>query len=60
MKQLSLDIEHRSNSRIIASSGVFQVELMEHVGEDDYPQLIKISEHLADDYGEQAVLSKTT
>ena len=60
MKQLSLDIEHRSNSRIIASSGVFQVELMEHVGEDDYPQLIKISEHLADDYGEKAVLSKTT
>ena len=60
MKQLSLDIEHRSNSRIIASSGVFQVELMEHVGEDDYPQLIKISEHLTDDYGEKAVLSKTT
>ena len=49
MKQLSLDIEHRSNSRIIASSGVFKVELMEHVGEDDYPQLIKISDHLADD-----------
>ena len=60
MKQLSLDIEHRSKSRVIASSGVFQVELMEHVGEDDYPQLIKISEHLADDYGEKAVLSKTT
>ena len=60
MEQLSLDIEHRSKYRVIASSGVFQVELMEHVGEDDYPQLIKISEHLADDYGEKAILSKTT
>ncbi len=60
MEQLTLDIQHHSKSRIIASSGVFQVELMEHVGEDDYPQLIKISEHLAEDYGEKAVLSKKT
>ena len=60
MEQLSLDIQHHSKSRIIASSGVFQVELMEHVGEDDYPQLIKISEHLADEFGEKAVLSKRT
>ncbi len=60
MKQLSLDIEHRSKSRIIASSGVFQVELLQHVGEDDYPQLIRISEHLSDEYGEKAVLSKAT
>ncbi len=60
MEQLSLDIQHHSKSRIIASSGVFQVELMEHVGEDDYPQLIKISEHLVEEYGEKAVLSKRT
>jgi len=58
MEQLTLDIEHRSKSRAIASSGVFQVELMEHVGENDYPQLIKISEHLAEEYGEKAVLTK--
>jgi len=60
VEQLSLDIEHRSKSRVIASSGVFQVELMEHVGEDDYPQLIRISEHLAGEYGEKAVFSKAT
>ncbi len=60
MEQLTLDIQHRSKSRVIASSGTFQVELMEHVGEDDYPQLIKISEHLSEEFGEKAVLSKTT
>ncbi|MFQ6678319.1 MAG: GNAT family N-acetyltransferase [Fidelibacterota bacterium] len=60
MEQLTLDIQHHSKSRIIASSGVFQVELMEHVGENDYPQLIKISEHLLEEFGEKAVLSKTT
>jgi len=60
MKQLSLDIEHRSKSRVIASSGVFQVELLQQVGEDDYPQLIRISEHLATEFGEKAILSKAT
>ncbi len=60
MEQLTLEIEHHSKSRIIASSGVFQVELLQHVGEDDYPQLISISEHLSDEYGEKAVLSKAT
>ncbi len=60
MEQLTLEIEHHSKSRIIASSGVFQVELLQHVGEDDYPQLISISEHLSDEYGEKAVLSKVT
>jgi GNAT superfamily N-acetyltransferase len=60
MEQLSLDTKSESLSRVIASSGVFQIELLEHVGEEDYPALIEISKHLARDYGEKAILSKTT
>ncbi len=60
MEQLSFDIDHRSDSRIIATSGDFQIELLQHVGEQDYPALIDISRHLAKEYGEKAVLTKTT
>lgn len=60
MKQLSLQTESPSQTRIIASSGVFQIELLKHVGEDDYPALINISEHLIPEYGEKARLTKTT
>ncbi|MFQ6613940.1 MAG: GNAT family N-acetyltransferase [Fidelibacterota bacterium] len=60
MEQLSFDIDHRSDSRIIATSGQFQIELLQHVGEQDYPSLIDISRHLAHEYGEKAVLTKTT
>jgi len=60
MEQLSFDISRASKSRTIASSGVFQIELLNHAGEYDYPQLIEISKHLAKEYGEPAVLTKTT
>ncbi|NQV36776.1 MAG: GNAT family N-acetyltransferase [Candidatus Marinimicrobia bacterium] len=60
MEQLSLYNEARSESRVIASSGVFQIELLEHVGEKDHPALIAISEQLAIEYGEKAILTKAT
>ena len=44
-EQLTLEIAEKTRSRIIASSSLnFQIELMEHVGEEDIPQLILISE----------------
>ncbi len=60
MKQLSITTESPSKSRVIASSGVFQIELLKHVGEDDYPTLVEISEHLVPEYGAKAQLTKAT
>jgi len=60
VEQLSLTTKLTSNSRIIASSGVFQIELLDYVGKNDYPALFTISKHLAKEYGEIAVLTKTT
>ncbi len=60
MKQLSIDTGLKSTSRVIASSGNFQIELLKHVGEADFPQLIEISKTLAKEYGKRAVLTKST
>lgn len=60
MEQLSFDISQSSKSRVIASSGIFQIELLDHAGEEDFPQLIEISKHLAKEYGDPAVLTKST
>tara|TARA_Y100000590_G_scaffold121910_1_gene139587 strand:- start:17203 stop:17817 length:615 start_codon:yes stop_codon:yes gene_type:complete len=60
MNQLSIQNSAQSEAQIIASSGVFQIELLKHAGESDYPQLIEISKSLATEYGEKAVLTKTT
>ncbi|NQU27841.1 MAG: GNAT family N-acetyltransferase [Candidatus Marinimicrobia bacterium] len=60
MKQLEFDISSGSKSRTIASSGVFKIELIEHVGEEDFQSLIDISRHLAEDYGQSAILTKNT
>ncbi|MBT7423367.1 MAG: hypothetical protein HN782_04080, partial [Candidatus Marinimicrobia bacterium] len=60
MDQLSISDSLNSKSRIIASSGVFKIELLKNVGELDYPQLIEISKSLAKDYGEKAILTKPT
>ena len=60
MEQLSLTTKLNTKSRVIASSGVLQIELLEHVGKEDYPALFAISEHLAKEYGEKAVLTKAT
>ncbi len=60
MKQLTINTGEKSETRVIASSGVFQIELLKHVGQADYPQLVHISKSLAKKYGEKAVLTKST
>ena len=60
MEQLNLTVELSSKSRVIASSGAFQIELMKQVGLEDHTQLIEISHHLASEYGEAAVVTKET
>ncbi|MBN4081344.1 GNAT family N-acetyltransferase [Caldithrix abyssi] len=60
MEQLSFSTSQKSRSRVIASSGVFQIELLEHAGEADYPQLIEISKSLAKEFGDKAILTKAT
>jgi len=49
-----------SKTNIIASSGLFKIELMEELGTDDYKPLITISHSLAEKYGEKYILSETT
>ena len=52
-EQLTLEIAVKTRSRVIASSSLnFQIELMEHVGEEDIHQLILISEHLVEEFTE--------
>ncbi|MAG20859.1 MAG: GNAT family N-acetyltransferase [Candidatus Marinimicrobia bacterium] len=60
-EQLTLDIAVTTRSRVIASSSInFQIELIERVGEEDIPQLIAISEHLVEEFNENARLTKTS
>lgn len=60
MEQIEFASRKDSITRVIASSGVFQIELLENVGEDDFSTLIEISKHLAQEYGEKAILTKAT
>lgn len=60
-EQLTLEIAESTRSRVIASSAYgFQVELMEHVGEEDIPQLILISDHLVEEFDESARMTKAS
>ena len=52
--------EPESRTQVIASSGPFQIEIIEYVGSDDYNTFIKISESLVDEYGAVAKLSPKT
>ena len=49
-----------SKSKVIASSGSFQIELLEKVGVKDYPILIDISQSFTEEYGPKAVLTVNT
>lgn len=60
MNQLSLSNSPISDIQVIASSGPFQIELLKHVGENDYSQLILISKTLEEDYGKKAILTHET
>ena len=46
--------------KILASSNLFQIEFIKHIGAEDYHPLIKISETLAQDYGARAKLTPNT
>ncbi len=60
MEQLEFASKKESTTRVIASSGIFQIERLEHVGENDFSALIEISKHLAEEYGQKAILTKAT
>jgi GNAT superfamily N-acetyltransferase len=60
MDGLDFRPESESRSKIIASSGPFQIERMECVGVNDFSSLIHISESLAEEYGPAAVLTPNT
>ena len=54
--------QQKTNSvtQVIASSGSFQIELVEHAGSNDNETLIKVSESLAKEYGPAARLTSNT
>ena len=54
--------QQRSESltQVIASSGSFQIELVEHAGSNDNETLIEVSESLAKEYGPAARLTENT
>ena len=60
MEELNFQHESESKSTIIASSGPFQIELMDYVGANDYNPLINISESLVEEYGTAAKLTPNT
>ena len=60
MDELNFQHESESKTTIIASSGPFQIELMDYVGANDYNPLINISESLVEEYGTAAKLTPNT
>mgnify|MGYP007114513905 FL=1 len=49
--------EENSRIQVIATSGSFQIELMEYVGSVDNKGLIKISNSLVKEYGKHSILT---
>jgi GNAT superfamily N-acetyltransferase len=60
MNEPFFDQEENSRTQVIATSGSFQIELMEYVGSTDNKGLIKISKSLVEEYGTQARLTEST
>ena len=60
MKEVVNDSEKQSITRVIASGGPFQVELIEFIGEKEHKSLIKISKSLIKEYGKASKLTDTT
>ena len=52
--------EPDSRVQVIASSGPFQIELVDHAGSNDNDRLIEISESLVKEYGPAARLTENT
>ena len=49
-----------SNTQKIASSGVFQIELVKKIGKNDHEVLIEISKALSEQFGPETELTSTT
>ena len=49
-----------SLTQVIASSGSFQIELVDHAGSNDNEKLIEVSKSLAKEYGPAALLTNNT
>ena len=60
MEETLFQHEPESSTQVIASSGPFQIELMDYVGANDYTPLIHISEALVEEYGTSAKLTPNT
>ena len=60
MKEVVNNPEKQSITRVIASGGPFQVELIEFIGEKEHKSLIKISKSLIKEYGKASKLTDTT
>ena len=60
MEETHFQQEPESRTQVIASSGPFQIELMDYVGANDYTPLIHISEALVEEYGTSAKLTPNT
>ena len=60
MEETLFQHEPESSTQVIASSGPFQIELMDYVGANDYTPLIHISEALVEEYGPAAKLTPNT
>tara|TARA_Y100001970_G_scaffold91677_1_gene115640 strand:+ start:1216 stop:1770 length:555 start_codon:yes stop_codon:yes gene_type:complete len=50
----------KSITKTIASSGVFQIELVEKIGENDHEVLIEISKVLSEEFGPETELTEAT
>jgi hypothetical protein len=60
MGKISKNQNKGSKTKIIATGGQFQVEIINFVGEDDYDSLIRISKSLIEDYGQASKLTPST
>jgi len=60
MKKIGNFQNKNSKTKVIATGGQFQVELIKFIGENDYDSLIEISESLVEDYGQGSRLTEAT
>ena len=61
MEQLLLKMDDMSDVKVIAASAYhFRIELVKKVGKNDIQNLFDISHCMADRFGKQALLTKTT
>ena len=60
MKKSESNDNQASNSKVIASSGSFKIELIDKIGGQDNDALIEISKTLEKEYGDRSVLNKKT